>query len=216
MEVIKFAVQKREVTGKELAEIRAKGLIPGVVYGPEIKENLLIQVRQVDADKLYRSAGESSVISLEIEGGDTMDVLIKDVARNPLTLGVAHIDFYKLKAGEQIETKVKLEFVGESVLIKAGGTLVVSCNEIGVRCLPKDLVGEIKIDLTALKEFGDTIYIKDLSIPEGIEILENVDNAVASISAPAAVEVFEKPVEAMPEVAGEKKAEGADKKEDKK
>jgi large subunit ribosomal protein L25 len=178
-----------------------------VVYGPELKENLNIKVATNELEKLFHEAGESSIISLTVEGTkEPMDTIIKEIDRDPITLRISHIDFYKVKAGEKIDATVKLVFVGESDAVKNfGGTLVTTFDEIRIKCLPRDLMHEINVDLAALKTFDDTIYIKDLNIPAGVEVLENADDAVASVSAPVVEEV--KPVEEakMPEVIGKKK-----------
>ncbi len=215
-----FTVQKRQVVGKENVDLRKQSIVPGVIYGPELKENINIQMDSNSIEKLYLTAGESSVVNLQIEGEDKpLEVVVKDVAYDPLTLKINHVDFYKIKAGQKIEAVINLKFVGESEAVKNfGGTLVTTFNTLRVKCLPKDLVHEIEVDMSVLKDFETTIHVKDLNIPKGMEVQENMDDAVASVS--AVKEEKAQPVvvaaeAVVPEVAGKDKKEES-KKEEKK
>jgi large subunit ribosomal protein L25 len=84
-----------------------------------------------------------------------------------------------------IELDVTLEFVGDAPVVKAlGGILVKNMDKVGVRCLPKDLVHEIQVDITGLAAFGDLIKIKDLKLPAGLEIKENAEDVVVIVNEP--------------------------------
>lgn len=212
MKIHNFTVQKREISGKALTDLRAKGIVPGIVYGSELKTNLNVQMTQLAVDRLFEAAGWSSVVNLEIEGEKKpMEVLIKDVAYDPLHMNINHIDFYKIKPGEKIETVIELHFINESPAVKdLGGTLVTTLQELQVKCLPKDLIDKIEIDISVLKTFSDTIRVKDVKVPTGMDILNDLQSPVVNVVAPHVEEVEAKaPEAAMPEVAGEKKeAEG--------
>jgi large subunit ribosomal protein L25 len=219
MEKYHLVAKKREEVRKEVAGLRKSGFIPGVIYGSDVKENILIKFPTLEIEKIYQLAGVSSIIEMEVEGEKKpVDVLIKDVSFDPISMKIEHIDFYKIKEGQKIETMVEIEFVGEAPAVKElGGTFMATLNEIHIKCLPKDLVSKITVDISGLKSFNDSIYVKDLNISTGIEILNELNSPVAAVLAPQAEEVEEKkPEVVMPEVVGEKKKEEADGKAEKK
>ncbi len=212
MKTYSLKAEKRENLGKKVDLLRQQSLVPGVIYGPGLKENIYVQIDAVALKKAYREAGESSIISLEIAGEkEPIDVLIKDVSFEPVLMDIEHIDFYKIKAGQKIEANIKLVFVGEAPVIKSmGGTLVEALDELKVKCLPKDLIHEIQVDLSGLNTYEDTIYVKDLAIPSTIEILNALDESVVSVTPPEKEEaavVSTDVTPEMPEVIGKKKDE---------
>lgn len=216
--MISFSAKKR---GEEKAEqTRAQGLVPAIVYGPEI-DSVSISVEPVPFSKLYEEAA-SSLIELQVEGSkDPLIVLIQDVQYDPVKRNVIHVDFRQIKMGEEMSTTTSLVFVGESSAVKQdGGTLMTGNDYINIKCLPKDLVNEIEIDLSVLKTFDDTITIADLKLPEGIVCTDNADSLIAKVSAPLtedqlkAMEEAEAPKVEDVEVEGEDKdAEGGEAKE---
>lgn len=209
MKSYNFTAQQRQVFGKAVKNLRQQSLVPGVVYG-DIKENINIQMDSVKLEKLYNEAGESSIINLQIEGEkEPMEVLIKDVSYDPLLMKINHIDFYKIKRGQKIDAAVGIKFINQSPAVKElGGVLVEALDEVEIRCLPKDLIAEIKVDLSVLKTFDDSVYVKDLKVPAEVEILASLDEVVASVIPPREEEIEEKAPEAeMPEAEGEQAPE---------
>lgn len=160
--------------------------IPGVLYGPELKESKKVWVDFQKFVKIFEEAGESTLVDLKIEGEkDSYSVLIHDAQYHPISGKYIHIDFYKVKAGKKIETSVEIEFVGESPAVKEkGGILVKNLDEVEIRCLPKDLIGEIKVDLSVLKELDDSIHVGELNIPKEVELLSEPKTVVVSVAAP--------------------------------
>ena len=211
MKKYNFSVQARQETGKHVEALREQGLVPGVVYGGELKTNFNVKMKQLDIQRLYKNAGYSSLVTLEIEGqNEPMEAMIKDVSFDPLLAKINHVDFYKIRAGQKIETAIPIDFIGESPAVKdLGGTLVETLSEIKVRCLAKDLMEHIEVNVSALKTFEDSICVRDLKLPEGVEIMEDLASPIVNVVPPHVEEVEAvAPEAAMPEVAGEKK-EGA-------
>ncbi|MCK5080580.1 MAG: 50S ribosomal protein L25 [Candidatus Moranbacteria bacterium] len=168
--------------------------IKGVVYGPELKENKIVWVRLQDFDRVYKEAGRSTLIDLEIEGDkNEYSVLFYDIQYHGLTDRCVHLDLYKVKMGEKIDATVKLSFINEAPGVKEqGGVLVKNTPALEVRCFPRHLVGEIEVDLAGLKEIEDSFYVKDLKIPEEIEVITGPDTVVVSIARPRTTEELEK------------------------
>ena len=177
--------------------LRNKGLLPAVLYGPKIK-NFSLQIDEKEFEKIFKEAGESSLISLEIEGEkDKFLVLIHDFQKDPLKGNFIHIDFYQPALDEETEATVPLEFIGESPAVKElGGTLVRNIKELEVRALPQNLPHDIKVSVETLKTFEDSIAIKDLKVPEGVKILKDSEEIIVLVTPPEKVEEeLEKPVE---------------------
>lgn len=207
---LKAELRKKEDTGKTL---RLKGFVPCIVYGPEI-EPKMISIDLKTIEKTYRTAGESNLIDLAIGAEAPLKVLFQEIQREPVTDQITHIDFRQINMNKPIHAKIPLVFVGEPPVVKElAGTLVTSVQEVEVKCLPKDLISSITVDVTVLKTFNDYVRVKDLKVPAGIEILLNPETIVAT-----AVAVTEEEVEKGPksieeiEVVGKKKEteEGAD------
>ncbi len=212
---------------KLLAKVRKKkeksknnDEIFGVVYGPK-RESTPIFINKKEFIELYKNAGESTLINLEIKDAKKKaPVLIYDVQEDPYTREIIHVDFLEPNLKEKVEAEIPLEFEGEAPAVKdLDGTLIKNTYSVDVKALPDKLPHEIKVDVSILKTFDDAIYIKDLHVEEGVEILHEGDMTVALVSKPEDVEAeLEKPItdEGEPEVVGEKEEEEEEDKESKK
>jgi len=203
---------KREVKGEK---VREKGQIPAVVYGAG-GEAVSLSIEKAKFEKLYEGAGESTLIDLKVDGKDEGKILVQEVQRDPVNDRVMHVDLKRIDMNKPLTAYVSLNFIGVSDAVKNfGGILVKNVEEVEVECLPKDLVSEIEVDLTALATFDDAIKVGDLKLPAGFKVLNPaVETPVVSVSEPlsdeqiAAMEAETADVSKV-EVEGEKK-ESAD------
>lgn len=201
--------EKREKVSN--STLRAGGRIPAIMYGPK-EPSTPISIGTVEFTKLFKVAGESSVI--EIEGlGETKEALVYDVDADPVTGAVRHVDFYVIEKGKPIEVDVPIEFVGESPAVKElGGVLVKVLHELKIEVLPKNLPHSISVDISSLVNFESQIHVKDLAVPPGVTVLTGADEVVvltaeakeepeAPVEAPdlSSIEVEKKGKEANPE-----------------
>ncbi|PIS39122.1 MAG: 50S ribosomal protein L25 [Candidatus Nealsonbacteria bacterium CG08_land_8_20_14_0_20_43_11] len=191
----------RKETRKKVKSLRQKGILPAVLYGPKTKPlNLEIDPKQFE--KIFAETGESSLLSLLVEGEKSADkkeylVLIHQIEKDPLTLALIHIDFYQPDLEAEVTVMVPVVFEGEAPAVKdLGGTLVKNIAELEVRAKPQNLPKEIKVNVEPLKLFTDRILIKDLSLSKGIRVLKDLEEVVALVTAPEKVEEeLEKPIE---------------------
>lgn len=194
--MISLSAKLRKTQGKQVKNLRQKGILPAVLYGPKIKnENIEVDLKEFK--KVYEEAGESTLISLEVEGKKKYLVLIHDLDKDPLKDTSIHVDFYQPSLEEKIKVEVPIILEGEAEAVKnLGGTLIKNISEVQVKALPQNLPKEIKIKVERLKTFEDTILIKDLKVAAGVEILRNPDEIVAQVTPPEKVEEeLEKPIE---------------------
>ncbi len=181
---LKLTVIPRTETGKALGKLRADGAIPAVLYGREV-EPISLSVNYLDFSRAYKAAGESTLIEVVPEGKKPVNVLIHEVTVHPLSGRFTHIDFYQVNMKEEIETDVPLEFVGESEAVKAlSGVLVRSLEEVKVKCLPNDLPHNLEVDLSKLATFEDVIKVCDIKLPNGVQMLDDMETIVATVAPP--------------------------------
>ncbi len=193
--MIALKVKIRKETGKKVKKLREKGILPGVLYGPKT-ESQHLEINQKDFEEVYRQAGESSLISLEA-GDKKYLVLIHQLQTDPITSSPIHVDFFQPSLKEEIVAKVPLVFEGEASAVKElGGTFVRNISEVEVKALPQNLPHEIRVDISLLLTFENSILIKDLKLQEGVKILKGQDDIVAFVASPEKVEEeLQKPIE---------------------
>lgn len=177
--------KKREATGRrKVSQLRKNKLTPAVVYGSG-SENTPIEIETGVLIKAYEQTGESSIIDLVIDENDPINVIIKDVQRDPLTDEIAHLDFHQVRMDQVIRSEVELVFIGEAPAVRnLGGTLVKNITEIEVECLPAVLPSEIEVDISTLKTFDDTIRVHDIIVEQGVTILLTPEQTVVSVAEP--------------------------------
>jgi large subunit ribosomal protein L25 len=174
-------VQKREILGRQVNSLRKQGLVPAELYGQGIK-NAHLSVSARDFKKIFISAGESTVINLVLDS-KKHPVLIHDVSFDYLSGDPIAVDFYQVRMDKKIELKIPLEFVGISQAVKEkGGILIKVLHEIEIEALPADIPHSFIVDISKLSDIGQSIHVKDLNIPKGVEI-DDMEAVVATVSA---------------------------------
>jgi len=182
--MIELKVQSRSAE-HDPRDLRAEGLIPAVFYGKKTPATS-ITISQTEFLKVWKKAGESTVVTLKQEEGGSVDALIHEVDVDPVTSVPRHADFYVFDKNLKIEVAIPLEFVGVSVGVKdLGGLLVKVLHEIKVEALPSNLPHNIEVDISSMTEIGSQIVGADLKLPAGVSLLEGgAEEVVALVAAP--------------------------------
>jgi large subunit ribosomal protein L25 len=211
MATVDLKCEIRIKVGKEAARrVRQAQRIPGVVYGGPGGP---IPVAVKPQDLLTALVGgENVLINLSLAGGgggQTRTVILKELQLDPVKGRPLHADFLEISLERKIRVEVPLVLTGDSVGVKGkGGILEQPLRQLTVECLPLSIPDRISVDVASL-DIGDAIHVRDLTVGEGIRILEDSARVVASVTTPAAEEVVapveEKPAE--PEVVGRKEKE---------
>ena len=173
-------------TAEKVRDLRANRIVPAVVYG-KTQESLSIQIDASDLLRMHRKAGESQIINLKVKWiKEEIEVLFHETQFEPVSGDFIHVDFYALTRGEKLNTKIQLNFVGNSEAVKEGCVLSENVKELDISCLPKDLLESFDVDLSLLKEAGDVIKLSDLGIDtEKYEIHHlHADDAIAVANKP--------------------------------
>ncbi len=176
---MQLAVEKRD-TAIKAAAIRKGGLMPAVVYGRS-EESTPISVSRKDFEKLFKTAGSATVITLK-GLGEEKDALIHEVSFHAVSGEPLHADFYAIEKGQTVTVSVPLEFDGVSPAVKdLGGILVKVIHEIEMEVLPKDLPNLIHVDISKLQTLDGKIFVSDLKLPSSAIISIPTDEVVAMI-----------------------------------
>lgn len=179
---IQFTAETRTVFGNKLKASREAGKLPIVIYGPK-EEAASFFVDAKDFKKMFKEAGESSIVTLATPDGNK-ETLIKEVTVHPVSGEPLHADFYVVEKGKKVEVAVPLIFVGEAPAEKElGGTLVKVAHEIQIEAMPKDLPHEIEVNIESLVDFDARILVKDLKLPAGVTAITEGEEIVALVGA---------------------------------
>jgi len=172
--------EKRTKIGK-LENLREAGILPAVFYGHK-KESTPIQIKKSEFIKAWKEAGESTVLKIILPEGE-VEALIHDVDVDPVTGSPRHADFYVFEKGHKVEIAVPIEFVGTSPAVKEKSAVLMKIlYEVKVQAEPANLPHQIDVDISSLIEFGDNIAAKDIVMPKGVELMENPEEIVATVS----------------------------------
>ncbi len=180
MEIFKLKTNKRDTFGTRHAKAyRKEDLIPGILYGGE--ENKSFTVKPLDVRGLVYTH-EFKIVELDIEG-KPVRAIMKEIQFHPVTDKITHIDFQELVEGKKVKVSVPVKFVGDAIGVKEGGTLMPLMRKVIIKTTHDKLVNHIEADVTSLA-LGQSIRVKELTVPEGIEIMHDPNIPVGYIEVP--------------------------------
>ncbi len=183
----------RSVFGKGASRrLRRDNIVPAIVYGDN-KEPQAVQLKHNEVIKhLENESFYSQLLQLSVDGGEPVRALLKDVQRHPYKQQVLHIDFVRVVAGAELQVSVPLHFMNEEacVGVKAGGGMIMhNENEVLIACRPRDIPESISVDMAELN-IGETVHLSQLTMPEGVRLVDlheagdDSDRIVAAVNAP--------------------------------
>ena len=182
MKTLEILAESRDT--KRINELRRNGYVPGVVYGPKGKSKIL-KTNKKDFDKIFKEAGESTLVDLKIDDKEIGKVLINDYQADPISCAIIHFDLYRVRMDKEIITNIPIKFMGESPAVKnSDGVLVKNHDTLEIKCLPGDLIHDIEIDLSILENIDDMIRIKELKISDKVEVLVDAEEVIISVIPP--------------------------------
>ena len=201
-ELVTLVMEPRDKTGKnENGRLRRAGYVPCILYGPEIKENIQGKVSMREIERIASKRWETLRLTVKLPNGEEEMCLIRELQKHPISDMPLHVDFLRLIKGRKITVKIPVEAVGRDAApgVKDGGVLEV-IHELEVETLPMSIPDVISVDVSAL-HVGDAIHVKDLKLPENVEVLADPDEIVAIVATSRGVE------EAAPEEAEQSAAD---------
>lgn len=185
--------EPRSVLGRKVKKLRLQGKLPANIFGKKIKSHS-VSVDYSEFSQLFRRAGETTLIDLKIEKEEKpRPVLITNLTRHPVTGNYLHADFHQVDLAEKVTAAIPVRIIGQSPAVKdKAAVLVTVISEIEVKALPGDLPDHFEVEIGGLNEFGDSIAVKDLKIPPGVELLTGPEETVVTVQQPKE-EIEEKP-----------------------
>lgn len=174
-----------EVRAADIASklLRRNSKVPIVLYGNDV-ENTILQCDYSDLFRVYVKAGESVLVELDA-GGKKVPVLFHAVQFEPVSDRITHVDFYAVDMKKEIEARVPVIFIDESLAVKdLGGVLVTVLDHVTVKCLPSDLPQNLEVSIEKLETFADSLTVADLTIPDNVIVQEAPEAMIATVQEP--------------------------------
>lgn len=178
MEKVVIKATKRAVTGKHVATLRREGKLPGVLYGHNVS-SVPITMDLKEASMILGKLSGSSIVTIDLDGQEHA-ALVREKQRDYIRSVLIHVDFQAVSLTEKLRTGVGIELVGVSPAVKDFNAMIVSgIEEVEVECLPQDLPEKFEVDISNLKEIGDSIYLRDIPVPQNVEFLTDPNELIA-------------------------------------
>lgn len=171
--------QREKKTRHSSRQCRRKGLVPGVIYGKGIN-NFLFEIGELELNHALSVTGEHGLLSINSQEG-SLNTLIKEVQRDPVTRKVLHIDLEKVEGNEEIEIAVPINYVGEEYINKLDAVLQKNLDSIKVKCSPSNIPKGVNLNVGRAKP-GDQFKIADVEFGNEITVVDDLNSIVASVS----------------------------------
>ena len=193
MDKIELKVANREVLGKKVKHLRRQGITPVHVFGHGI-ESLALQCDTRELEQVLSQAGQTRLITLKLaKEKKPRTVVVREFDRDWRRGQLVHVDFYQVKMEEKIRLEVPVVLVGEAPALKSKTNMLE--HELGtltVECLPAKIPNSLEVDISSLTEPDQSIRVKDVTLGEGITVLNNPELVVVKISLRPVEKVEEK------------------------
>ena len=190
MEIRELTVMAREGVGKSVARrLRRSGKTPGILYGGPSPVNIAVDPREVFRI-IHGHEGSTQLLRVTFAGSkDSRMVILRDLQLDPVSEDLVHVDLQEVNMDKPIQVTVALHHVGEPIGVRdTQGILEMVLREVQVSCLPANIPEDIKADVSNLA-IGDVLTVGELVVPEGVRVLTDKAQAVATVAPPAAEEV---------------------------
>ena len=190
MDMRELTIKKRDGIGKGPARrLRRAGEVPAILYGGAQPMNIAVNPRDIYR-LVHGHEGSTQLLKVSFaDSGESRMAIIRDLQYNPVSDDLVHVDLQEVAMDRAIQVTIAVHHVGEAVGVKdTFGILEMILREVQVSCLPGNIPGVLEADVTNLA-IGDVLTVRDLKAPEGVRILTDPNQAVATVAPPAAEEV---------------------------
>ena len=180
---LKLTVDQRVVIGKKVAALRRSGLIVGNIFSRG-NQSTAIQADYEIMRKMIDEAGFNHPIDLTVEGEKDHLVLVKEITRDPKTNRLQHVAFHEVRRDEKVEAEVPVELIGTSPAVLVGNIVITLDSTVLVSANPLSLPDHFEVSAELLAEPEDHIQAKDLTMPEGVELVDDLDKVLFKVDVP--------------------------------
>jgi large subunit ribosomal protein L25 len=178
---LNLPIEHRTKTGTTGAQaLRREGKIPGVLYGHGT-EPLHVAFEAKIFDDLLHHGARNGVLTLTLNGKKTDTALVRDVARNPVSRRIVHVDLQRVSEHEAVRATIRLVMVGTPRGVRDfGGVMDVMVHEVEVEGPVDQLPDHFEVDVTDLG-IHQHVVASDIKLPAGFKLLEAPDMLVVSV-----------------------------------
>ena len=182
---IKINAEPRSAAGRNaVKKIKQAGFVPAVIYGAKDASQNIQLIEHEVSKALGHAASESVLVEIALKGGSTRTALIQEVQHHPVTRKILHVDLHVVAMDELMTAEVPVEATGEAAGVKDGGGLLeLTLRTLEIECLPGDLPDAVTVDVSAVA-VGDSLHVRDLTLPKGVTVLNDAELTVAHVAAP--------------------------------
>jgi large subunit ribosomal protein L25 len=182
-----LTVEDREILGKKVKQLRKQGYVPGVVYGHDFQAKP-VMVQAQAAAKAWKQAGKHQPVELSL-GSTKKLAMIKSADHDPVKHKLRHLSLHVVKQNEKVETEVAVRITneGETEAEKAGLVILQTTEKVPIAALPKNLPDFLEVSSAKLVAAGDHVTVADITPAEGVEILTELEQLIATVYEPAAL-----------------------------
>jgi large subunit ribosomal protein L25 len=183
----KLTVTKREQLGsRETRRLRKQGIVPGVLYGRSEPIAIAVEARELRR-ALTGKAGLHSILDVEIDGtGSSHASILKEYQLDKVRGGVTHVDLQEVRLDRPIHASVAVQLVGgeDAPGVREGGVLSQPLRELNVEALPLEVPEHLELDVSHMA-MGDTLRLADITVPDGVTLLDDLETVAATVTAPS-------------------------------
>lgn len=180
------AIERAESGKGPAKRLRREGMIPAVFYGAGLEARTLTVNAKEVTKELFGPSGSRSLFQLNIDVDGKAEeklVMLKDYQIDPIKRSVMHVDFFEVDYNKPLQIEVPLVLNGKPDGVEKGGLLQQIRRELLISALPKDLPDKIEVDVTSM-DMGESLHVGEVAVPEGVELVFDVNFTVATVIAP--------------------------------
>lgn len=196
MEQIELQTATRKILGKKVKFLRRQGVIPVHLFGHGV-ESLSLQSEAAQLQRVLAEAGKTKIVSLKLDKDKKpRNVMIRETQRDTLTGELLHVDFYQVRMTEKIQVDIPILLVGEAPALKSKDNMMAQeLYNLTIESLPDKIPPSVELDVSSLAEAEQSIHVRDITLAEGITIINDPEHMVVKITS--------RPIETMEEAAEE-------------
>ncbi|HEY3115730.1 MAG TPA: 50S ribosomal protein L25 [Chloroflexota bacterium] len=186
---VNLSARPRTLFGKKCGALRRSGWVPANVFGPGAP-SVAIEIAAHDIAHLLTHVRRTALLSLAIEGQkDDATVLVTRVDRRPTNDELYHVDLYRVSMTHTLHTTVPIVLVGDAPAVRTHeATVLHELNSLSIECLPGDIPEQIEVNIEALVEIDDAIFVRDLTLPPKVTVLASPDEMIVHAVRPRVIE----------------------------
>ena len=181
----KLSLSRRKDMGKQAKNLTEQGKVLGNIYAKG-EQSIAVYGDVQDVDRIVREAGKHHPISVMLDDGKEILVLVHDVERDNVTRRMHHVTFQTIHKGQKVTTEVPVRQVGESPAVRTGKIIVTLLDHVEIQAVPAMIPEELEVSIEQLEEDGDQVNLKDITMPNGVELKADPELPIAKVEVPRA------------------------------